>query len=73
MPHNANISRVTKPSLMFDFGQGVLEHITGSAQLHLLFPGSVDSPVTDGAVDEPAQVSGGKFPGRALLTLFQGA
>ena len=57
---------------MFYFGQGGLEHITGAAQLHLLLPGIVDSPVANGAVDEPAQVTGGKFPGRALLSLFLG-
>jgi hypothetical protein len=33
----------------------------------------VDSPVADGTVDEPAQVAGGKFPGRALFALRLGA
>ena len=57
---------------MLNFGQGGLEHITGAAQLHLLLPGSVDGSIANGAVDEPAQVTGGKLPGRALLAPFLG-
>ena len=72
MLHNADSGLFTSASLMFDFGQGGLEHFTGAAQLHLLPPGIVDRSIANGAVDEPAQVTGRKFPGRTPLALLLG-
>ena len=81
---NVNVRFSTRPtdaprwscriySLMVDSGKNGLEHVAGSAELHLLRPRIMDGPVADGAVDEPAQVAGGKFPGRTLFALRLGA
>jgi hypothetical protein len=60
-------------SLIVDGGQRLAKYLTGSAQLHFFLPGIVNRPITDGSVDEPAQIAGGELPGRALLPPFQGA
>ena len=60
------------PSLAFAFASA--RHRLGwlILRLHLLRPGIMDGPVADGTVDEPAQVAGGKLPGRALFPLCLG-
>jgi hypothetical protein len=58
---------------MFDIGQRGFEHFTGAAKLHFFFPGIAYGSVADGSVDEPAQITGGKLPGRTPLPLGGGA
>ena len=47
------------------------ENLTGPANIHFIIPAAVYFSITNGAVNEPAQVSTLEFPGRAFLLLFR--
>ena len=46
------------------------EYLTGSADLHFIFPVLMSAAFTDGAIDKPAKISAFKLPGRAIFLLF---